>query len=67
MKTFAMYQTKGNVEMFYLNTIKQLFLLVKQFEQLEVCLSYSRFGIPKGKSSWGENSIFNEIVKYGSN
>ena len=30
------------VEMFYLNTIEQLFLLVEQLDQLEVCLPYSR-------------------------
>ena len=29
------------LEMFYLNTIKQLFLLVEQLDQLEVCLPYS--------------------------
>ena len=36
------------VEMFYLNTIKQLFLFVKQLDHLEVCLPYSRLlaGIP---------------------
>ena len=39
------------VEMFYLNTIEQLFLFVEQLDQLdqlEVCLSYSRLltGIP---------------------
>ena len=34
--------------MFYLNTIKQLFLFVEQLFQLEVCLAYSRLlaGIP---------------------
>ena len=34
--------------MFYLNTIEQLFLLVEQLDQLEVCLPYSRLvaGIP---------------------
>ena len=36
------------VKMFYLNTIEQLFLLVEQLDQLEVCLPYSRLlaGIP---------------------
>ena len=36
------------LEMFYLNTIEQLFLLVEQWDQLEVCLPYSRLvtGIP---------------------
>ena len=36
------------VEMFYLNTIEQLFLLVEQLDQLEVCLTYNRLlaGIP---------------------
>ena len=36
------------LEMFYLNTIEQLFLFVKQLYQLEVCLPYSRLltGIP---------------------
>ena len=36
------------VEMFYLNTIKQLFLFVEQLDQLDVCLPYSRLltGIP---------------------
>ena len=31
-----------------MNTIEQLFLLVEQIDQLEVCLPYSRFitGIP---------------------
>ena len=35
--------------MFYLNTIEQLLLFVKQLDQLEVCLPYSRLltGIPK--------------------
>ena len=28
--------------MFYLNTIEQLFLLVEQLDQLEICLPYSR-------------------------
>ena len=30
------------VDMFYLNTIEQVFLLVKQLDQLVVCLTYSR-------------------------
>ena len=30
------------MEMFYLNTIEQLFLFVEQLDQLEVCLPYSR-------------------------
>ena len=30
------------IEMFYLNTIEQLFLFVDQLDQLEVCLPYSR-------------------------
>ena len=36
------------LEMFYLNTIEQLFLFVEQLDQLEVCLPYSRLlaGIP---------------------
>ena len=36
------------VEMFYLNTIEQLFLFVEQLDQLEVCLPYSILltGIP---------------------
>ena len=36
------------LEMFYLNTIEQLFLLVEQLDQLEVCLPFSRLlaGIP---------------------
>ena len=47
------------VEMFYLNTIEQLFLFVEQLDQSEVCLPYSRLlagisilaagGIPKFK------------------
>ena len=39
---------KIKVEMFYLNTIEQLLLLVEQLDQLEVCLPYSRLlaGIP---------------------
>ena len=34
--------------MFYLNTIEQLFLLIEQLDQLDVCLPYSRLlaGIP---------------------
>ena len=28
------------IEMFYLNTIEQLFLLVEQLDQLEVCLDF---------------------------
>ena len=31
-----------NVEMFYLNTIEQVFLSVEQLDQLEVCLPHSR-------------------------
>ena len=36
------------LEMFYLNTIEQLFLFVEQLDQLEVCLAYIRLlaGIP---------------------
>ena len=36
------------IEMFYLNTIEQLFLFVEQLDQLEVCLPDSRLlaGIP---------------------
>ena len=36
------------LEMFYLNTIEQLFLFVEQLDQLEVCLPYGRLltGIP---------------------
>ena len=36
------------LDMFYLNTIEQLFLMVVQLDQLEVCLHYSRLlaGIP---------------------
>ena len=36
------------IEMFYLNTIEQLFHSVEQLDQLEVCLPYSRLlaGIP---------------------
>ena len=36
------------VELFYLNTIEQLFLFVEQFDQLEICLPYCSFlaGIP---------------------
>ena len=36
------------LEMFYLNSIEQLFLFVEQLDQLEVCLPYSRLltGIP---------------------
>ena len=36
------FSTESYIEMFYLNTIKQLFLLVEQLDQLEVCLPYSR-------------------------
>ena len=32
----------AKLEMFYLNTIEQLFLFVEQLDQLEVCLPYSR-------------------------
>ena len=37
------------LEIFYLNTIKQLFLFVEQLDQIEVCLTYSKLltGIPK--------------------
>ena len=31
----------------------------------KLCIDDDKRGT--GKSSWGENSIFNEIVKYGSN
>ena len=42
------------IEMFYLNTIEQLFLFVEQSDQLEVCLPYSNWnsntsGTPKFK------------------
>ena len=39
---------KVYLEVFYLNTIEQLFLFVEQLDQLEVCLLYSRLltGIP---------------------
>ena len=33
-----------NIEMFYLNNIKQLFLFVEQVDQLEVCLPYTNTG-----------------------
>ena len=41
-------ETGNGVEMFYLNSIEQLFLFVEQLDQLEVCLPYSRLlaGIP---------------------
>ena len=32
---------KKFLDMFYLNNIEQLFLLVEQLDQLEVCLTYS--------------------------
>ena len=37
-----------DIEMFYLNTIEQLFLLVEQFDHLEVCLPVNQLlaGIP---------------------
>ena len=40
--------SQKDLEMFYLNTTNQLFLSVEQFDQLEVCLAYSRLltGIP---------------------
>ena len=40
--------TFNHLEMFYLNTIEQLFFFVEQLDQLEVCLPYSRLltGIP---------------------
>ena len=38
MQTDLLY----HIEMFYLNTIEQLFLFVEQQDQLEVCLPYSR-------------------------
>jgi len=39
---------RKKLEMFYLNTIDQLFLFVEQLYQLEVCLPYCRLltGIP---------------------
>ena len=39
---------QSSAEMFYLNTIEQLFLFVEQLDQLEVCLPDSRLltGIP---------------------
>ena len=56
------------IEMFYLNTIEQLFLFVEQLYQLEVCLPYSRLltGIPIlvvlknsfiHSSSWAERTL----------
>ena len=33
------------VELFYLNTIEQLFLFVEQFDQLEVCLPLADRGV----------------------
>ena len=47
-----------DLEMFYLNTIEQLFILLEQLDRLEVCVPYSRLvsnwnintgGIPKFK------------------
>ena len=37
-----------DVEMFYMNTIEQLFLFIEQLNQLEDCLPYSRLltGMP---------------------
>ena len=45
---FVMTISIKNIEMFYLNTIEQLFLFVEQLDQLEVCLPYNRLlaGIP---------------------
>ena len=42
------YWCQYYVEMFYLNTIEQLFLFVEQLDQLEVCVPFSRLltGIP---------------------
>ena len=39
---------RDEIEMFYLNTIEQLFLFVEQLDQLEVCQLFSRLltGIP---------------------
>ena len=37
------------LEMFYLNTIKQLFLLVELLDHSEVCLPTNTGGIPKSK------------------
>ena len=57
--------------MFYLNTIEQLFLLVEQLDQLEVCLPYSRLpaGIPIltvfQNLRWNSNKTsLNEIVAF---
>ena len=36
------------IEMFYLNTIDQLFLFIEQLDQLEVCLPYSRLRLLTG-------------------
>ena len=47
------------IEMFYLNTIEQLFLFVEQLDQLEVCLPSSwntnTGGTPKFKVEFKEN------------
>ena len=56
--------------MFYLNTIEQLFLLVEQLDQLEVCLHYSRLlaGIPMlavfKNLSWNSNktSLYQKML-----
>ena len=37
-RTYVSYYV---IEMFYLNTIEQLFLFVEQLDQLEVCLPFS--------------------------
>ena len=42
------FEWRLQIQMFYLNTIEQLFLFVEQLDQLEVCLPYIRLltGIP---------------------
>ena len=52
------------LEMFYLNTIEQLFLFVEQLDQLQVYVPYSRLlaGIPRlavfQNSRWNSNKTF---------
>ena len=48
MQTSFRYVSIVLIEMFYLNTIAQLFLFVEQIDQIEVCLPYSRLltGMP---------------------
>ena len=67
------FKLSAKLEMFYLNTIEQLFLFVEQLDQLEVCLPYSRLpaGIPIlvvfQNLRWNSNKTSLKVAGYFAN